>query len=845
MSPTRRPRSTTVDGSGDPERSQRVARRARKVRRESMLAGHRLIITEKPSVAKDVARVLGLRQRRQGWIEGDGTRVTWCLGHLVELVQPATYRPEWRAWRLDNLPMLPDEFKLEVRDGVQQQWQVVRKLLRDDGVTDVVNACDAGREGELIFAYAYDLAKCRKPVQRLWISSMTDASISAGFKALEPGDRRKGLQDAARCRSEADWLVGLNATRAMTTRLRVGGEGVLLSVGRVQTPTLALLGQREDEVEAFESRDFWQVKVKLEAEKGQWDALWTRDPRAKKQDQDSNRFWQRDEAEAVRARLEGKTGTVCKVTRKKSREKPPLLYDLPALQQAANKRYGFTAKYTLELAQALYERHKVLTYPRTDSRHLTSDQVEGLPKKIESLAFGPYQEIADEVAARWPVKLGKRVVDDAEVSDHHAIIPTGVDVNRAGLSKDEKWLFNLVARRFLAVFMPDAVFAVARIDVAVADDHLLANGRTCLEPGWRRIDPPPTKRKERLLPPVEEGEQAMCKQVKLHQGKTRPPKHHTEATLLAAMESAGDIVEEVELKRAMKRNGLGTAATRAAVIETLLTRRYVERKEGNLRPTEQGRALLRALPVEELRSPKLTGQWEARLVAMAENRDSRDAFMTDVRALTTRVIEAIRDAEISAESRLAFAPPKPDGAAIGSCPSCREEIRQTARGWRCSNCTVWIPGQIARRTISPTLARELLRDGKTKVLKGFKSRANKPFSASLRFDDEHKVSLEFADPDPIGECPACGKPVRTRGSIFTCDTGRDCAFVVFGEMSGKAIDEKMVVALIKDGKSATVSGFKDRQGKPFDGFIRLDSDGRVRVGRAPSEQPAQPKAPSS
>jgi len=820
------------------------------------MADYRLIITEKPSVARDIGRVLGISRRRGGYLDGGDTRITWCVGHLLELASPTTYNPAWKQWRLETLPMMPERFNLQPRDSARDQFAVVKAQLA--GAATVINACDAGREGELIFSWVYEFSRCKAPIQRLWISSMTDAAIRRGFDALRDGEALVPLQSAARCRAEADWLVGLNATRAMTTRFSRGPERVLLSVGRVQTPTLALLARREQEIEDFVAEPFWEVKAKLSAEKGTWDAVWTRPGagRGGKKGDSATRFKDtrlkdKAQAEAIVARLKDAEGTMARVERKKSREKPPLLYDLTNLQKEANRRFKYTAKRTLEIAQALYETHKVLTYPRTDSRHLGTDQVPLLPDMVRGIGFGPYHKASDDILQRWPIKLSKRVVDDAEVSDHHAIIPTGQDPRRRSLSVDEKRVFDLVARRTLAAMMPDAVFAVAQMDAVfgAVDEHgeprkdggdrLVARGRTCLEPGWRAIDPPVSKRKEVLLPPIDKGDDVRVDKVRLHEGTTKPPRRYTEATLLAAMEGAGDSLEDAELKRAMKRNGLGTPATRAAIIETLLTRGYVAREKANIIATPHGRALLNALPVQGLSSPQLTGAWEARLVAMAEGNDDRQAFMADIRSYTEEIIAGIRAVTDEQVKGAGFKAPPPTGDVLGKCRSCKEDVRAARYGWSCTACELHIPGRIAGRDISERMAKTLLSKGETKAVKGFRSKAGKDFSAALRFDDTWRVRFTFPEPDALGDCPACGKPVRPRGSIYTCDTGRDCAFVVFGEMSGHKVKTAEVKALLQDGRTSLIKGMKARDESKFDGILAW-SDGRVRAIRVDARELLEP-----
>ena len=819
-------------------------------------SGYKLVVAEKPSVARDIARVLGVRGRGDGCLGTGRVRITWCVGHLVELMEPHGYRSEWKAWRLDALPMIPDAFRLQPRTGGgADQWQHVRRLMTGEDLLEVVNACDAGREGELIFAYAYEHAGCRAPVRRLWISSMTDEAIRGGFARLQPGSDFRRLEDAARCRSEADWLVGLNATRAMTLRMRRDGDGPLLSLGRVQTPTLALLDEREGEIERFVPEDFWQVRLRFEVPAGFWVATWTEPgPDGKPVD----RLADRERAEAILARVTGQPGTVRHVDRKQTRERPPLLYDLTTLQKECNRRYGFSAARTLEIAQALYEKHKVITYPRTDARHIGSDQIPELPRLVGALSFPPYSAAAEAIQAAWPPDLGTRVVDDAEISDHHAILPTGRDPRSVGLSADEKRVFDRVARRFLAALTPDAVFAAARIVTDVGEDRFLARGRTCLEPGWRAIDPPQTQKKETLLPPVVAGDVAENRAGTevLHSGQTKPPLRYTEATLLGAMESAGERLDDAELKRAMKRNGLGTPATRAAIIETLLARGYARRADGAVVPTDQGRALLKALPVEALRSARLTGEWEARLGAIAEGAEERARFMADVRELAARAVETIRVAEV--DPGLVSAPA--DGELLGVCPSCQGEVRAARWGWRCVACPLRIPDRVANRTVSPRMARQLLANGVTETVKGFRSKKGKPFTAALALDSAGKVVFRFepspspspspspapdaappvgpADPSPpAAPCPRCRAPVRLRAGGWRCD---GCDLQIPASIARRPLRPEDVAALLTDGRTQPLHGFQQAAGARFKASLVLSASGKVtfEYGGGGPEHPA-------
>ena len=774
-----------------------------------------LVVAEKPSVARDIARVVGARQRHDGYLAGgtlDGrpVRVTWCVGHLTQLAPPERYDPAWKAWRQDALPMIPDRFQLEPRKEGGDQWKVVRELLCDRELDLVINACDAGREGELIFAYAYELAGCKAPTRRLWVNSMTDAALREGLDRLRPAADMRPLEAAARCRSEADWLVGLNATRAMTLHVRaLAQDGPLLSVGRVQTPTLAILVQREEEIERFVSEAFFQVKAQLEAEPGSWEAIWvaagaegsgnagnqgeTRraapgaspdaaddsdeppvgddEPErddvvvADKVEGRRDRIPDRAQADAIAARLRGKTGEVVHVRRKEAREKPPQFYDLTALQREANKRFKLSATKTLEVAQRLYEQHKLLTYPRTDSRHLSTTIVETLPQALRSLRFGPYEQAAHAALAAGPGVLGKRFVDDAEVGDHHAILPTGQDPRRCQLDADESRIFDLVARRLLGAFAGDAVFATAHVVVAVGDDRLHARGRTEVAPGWRAIDPPPSRTKERLLPAVEVGMAAKVRKATVHDGATRPPPRHTEASVLAAMERAGEQLEDEALARAMKAHGLGTPATRASIIETLIQRGYAQRDKVHLFATAQGRALLGMLPVEALVSPQLTGQWEARLTAIAEGREQGERFLADVRTFVAEICTKVAHAEPSPAARAVAAAHLADGDLLGACPRCGGEVRARRFGWSCGGCGLRIGDKVARRTVSAKMAKQLLATGTTDVVKGFRSKAGAEFASALRLDPERGVIFDFSnvprEQGPEGEATASAAAVTT------------------------------------------------------------------------------------
>jgi len=684
-----------------------------------------LVIAEKPSVARDLARVLGVRPTGKHCFEAKDRVITWCVGHLVELEEPASYDGRWKAWRLETLPMIPSEFKLRPVPSTREQLHQVCRLLGDKRFSEVVNACDAGREGELIFRYVYQLAGSRLPIRRLWISSLTDEAIRQGFSTLKPGAELEKLADAARCRSEADWLVGLNATRAVTVRHRTGPDSMLYSIGRVQTPTLAILVEREKAIQNFVPQDYWQVKAELATTEGaHFAATWSLDK--------ATRFANATVATEVRDRCREQGAAsdpegpvVESLKQSKTREPPPLLFDLTSLQRTANRRFGLSAQATLDTAQALYERHKILTYPRTDSRHLSSDMAGTLPKIFAGLAeIDDYAPFTRTLLANQP-RPSKRFFDDSKIQDHHAIVPTGKAARLDALERNEWRIFDLVVRRFLGAFYPDAEFAQTEVVVRVgpgvqntasgnqrheaqADksgassgeevplvsaappppDRFLARGRVRLVAGWQEVagfggedaeDKSGAKKGKKkegdedepaVLPPLAEGRRLEGSFETLAK-KTKAPARHSEATLLSAMENAGktitrpepgsaggspsrdgiedlrgfsDTLDEEELRAAMKDSGLGTPATRAATIETLLKRGFVAREGKHLSATPVGIALIDGLPVPSLASPELTGTWEARLARMARGEDKRDTFMADIARYVHEVVEAIRAA---------------------------------------------------------------------------------------------------------------------------------------------------------------------------------------------------------
>ena len=710
-----------------------------------------LVIAEKPSVARDLADALpGKFENHDSYLESDDTVITFAVGHLVELINPEEYDERFKKWRMADLPILPEEFRLHARDKkAEKQLKVIHKLLKRDDVTRIVNACDAGREGELIFAYIYETSGVDKPVERLWISSMTKQAIREGFEKLRPGEQLRPLEAAARSRSEADWLVGMNATRAATIRGRAWVGGVV-SLGRVQTPTLALMVKREREIQAFVPEPYWLVHAQFDP---RYDGLWF--------EGEETRLKDGKRADEIAAKASGADGLVESVERKEQSERAPLLYDLTTLQRESNRRYGFSARRTLQAAQSLYESKKAITYPRTSSRFLSGDLVPQLKPTAATLApISEYSAAARYVLDLVQLPLG-RVVSDAKVDDHHAIIPTDIEHDVSAFSPDERRVFDLIARRFLAVFHPPARYARTTVVTLVEEERFRTRGKITLEAGWRGVYGLETEEELKAkqseedsegegteIPPLEQGQTVRCVAAESEAKETRPPPRYTEATLLSAMETAGKLIDDEELREAMKDSGLGTPATRAETIETLIRREYIERAGRDLQATPKGIQVITMLEEHKLTSPELTGDWEKRLSDIEHGSGDREAFMREIVGFAKETVEQI--AALDKEKL------RPERVELGQCPRCGavtgEIIRENSRAYGCTSwksreepgCGFVIWKRVAGRTITPEVARQLMEEGRTKdVLSGFRSRAGKPFRARLVFTQDGKVEFDF------------------------------------------------------------------------------------------------------
>ncbi len=712
-----------------------------------------LVIAEKPSVGRDLTRVLpGPFQKQEGYLEGPEHIVTWAVGHLVQLADPDEYGDRFKKWRMADLPIVPEHFKLVVRDErSKKQMNVVKRQLGRDDVDLVVNACDAGREGELIFAYLYEKAGGRKPVKRLWLSSMTRDAIENAFARLRDGSELATLEAAARSRSEADWIVGMNATRAATIRLRSSFDGAV-SLGRVQTPTLAILARREQEIRAFEPEPYWVVDAVFDPVSGERG----RNYEGRYHDGANPRVKSAEQAAALVAACEGQSGEITRLEKSERKERPPLLYDLTSLQRDANSRFGFSARRTLAAAQRLYEEHKALTYPRTNSRYLTGDMI-GEIKPVARLVGGQREYAA---ASRYVLSLDvlplARVVDDSKVADHHAIIPTRAERHPVEkMNDDDRRVYDLVVRRFLAIFHPDAVFENTRLETTVATHVFRTRGRLMLVPGWRGVygetadvdgaRSDDDEGREQQLPKLDQGERARVEEIASVQKETKPPRRYTEGALLAAMETAGKLVDDEELREAMKDSGIGTPATRAAIIERLLQVGYLERDGRALIVTEKGMNVIRLLGEHALTSAGLTGEWEHRLAKIETGEDSREAFMGDIVKFTESTVSEL-DSKLK-DVRI----PR---ANLGPCPVCGRDIVENRKGYSCwsredPGCGFVIWKSKAGKQLPVAVARELIKTGRTeRAVTGFKGRSGKSFRARLALaqSDEGKWRVEFDEP---------------------------------------------------------------------------------------------------
>ena len=767
-----------------------------------------LVIAEKPSVAQDIVRALtpvaGKFEKHDEHFENDSYVVSSAVGHLVEIQAPEQYDVKRGKWSFNNLPVIPPHFDLKPVDKTKTRLNAVVKLAKRKDVDKLINACDAGREGELIFRlieqYAGGAKPLGKPVSRLWLQSMTPQAIRDGFDKLRSDKQMQPLADAARSRSEADWLVGINGTRAMTAFNSRDGGFFLTTVGRVQTPTLAVVVEREEQIRKFISRDYWEVHASFGAQAGDYAGKWF-DPKWKKTEDDAekkaDRVWSEKEAKTIADAVRGQTATVTEES-KPSTQASPMLFDLTSLQREANGKFGFSAKTTLSIAQSLYERHKALTYPRTDSRHLPEDYLAVAKDTFGMLADSGLKHLAPHAATAIKggyVKPNKRIFDNAKVSDHFAIIPTLQAPS--GLSEAEQKLYDLVARRFMAVFFPSAEYQVTTRISTAAGYNFKSEGKVLVKPGWLAIygkeaedEMAPGEGTSKVLVPVQTGEKVKTNAVDPKGLKTRPPARYSEATLLSAMEGAGKLIEDDELREAMHEKGLGTPATRATVIEGLLNEKYMLREGRELIPTAKAfqlMTLLRGLGVEELSKPELTGGWEYKLSEMEHGRLSRAEFMREIAAMTEHIVKKAKEYDGDTI-------PGDYATLVTPCPNCGGVVKENYRRYTCTGkkgaeaCGFSFTKTPAGRAFELVEVEQFLRDKKIGPLEGFRSKAGWPFTAeiALKYSEEDKnwklefdfgnedesetgELVDFSDRQALGKCPKCGGSVYEHGKNYICE----------------------------------------------------------------------------
>ncbi|HOZ63303.1 MAG TPA: DNA topoisomerase III [Burkholderiaceae bacterium] len=867
---------------------------------KNVAVGKTLVIAEKPSVAQDIVRALtpsaGKFEKHDEYFESDTYVVSSAVGHLVEIQAPEEFDVKRGKWSFANLPVIPPHFDLKPVDKTKTRLNAVVKLAKRKDIDKLVNACDAGREGELIFRLIEQYAggekggkyvPLGKPVSRLWLQSMTPQAIRDGFGALRTDKQMQPLADAARCRSEADWLVGINGTRAMTAFNSRDGGFFLTTVGRVQTPTLSVVVEREEQIRKFISRDYWEIHASFKAQAGEYPAKWF-DPKWKKDAEDSekkaDRVWTQREAQAIADAVRGQSATVIEES-KPTTQASPLLFDLTSLQREANGKFGFSAKTTLSIAQSLYERHKALTYPRTDSRALPEDYVPVVKDTFAMLADSGMKHLAPFAAMAIKgsyVKPSKRIFDNAKVSDHFAIIPTLQAPS--GLSEAEQKIYDLVVRRFMAVFFPSAEYQVTTRITTAANHNFKTEGKVLVKPGWLAIYGKEAAEevadakdgdKGQSLVPVAPGEKVKTDTVDPKGLKTRPPARYSEATLLGAMEGAGKTVEDDELREAMQEKGLGTPATRSSIIEGLIAEKYMLREGRELIPTAKAfqlMTLLRGLGVEELSKAELTGEWEYKLNQMEHGKLKRETFMAEIAAMTERMVKKAKEYDrdtIPGDYATLTAP----------CPNCGGIVKENYRRYTCTGktgaeegCGFSFGKTPAGRTFEVAEVEQFLRDKHIGPLDGFRSKAGWPFVAEMviKFDEEaknYKLEFDFGDDkggeesgelidfsgkEPLGVCPKCGGSVFEHGKNYVCNKSvptmaqptPSCDFKSGQIILQQPIERAQMQKLLATGKTDLLDKFVSmRTRRGFKAMLAWDAEaGKVNFEFAPSKFPPRKTA---
>jgi len=811
-----------------------------------------LIIAEKPSVANDLVKILpGKFTKEKTHFEGDNYVVSFAIGHLVTICYPEEIDPVYQKWDMSTLPILPETFPLKGLDDTKGQLNALQKLIRRKDIKEIINACDAGREGELIFKYiikyVWNNSLTQKTFRRLWLQSMTADAIRKAFSSLRENSEMAPLEDTALCRSESDWLIGINATRALTGYNSRKGGFFLTPCGRVQTPTLSLLVKRESTRLQFVPRPYWSLHGQFhfpgEAYEGKWiDPAFIKD--GTDQYDRADRLWQKEDAETIIAKCTGKPATLEEQSKKNSQQSPPL-FDLTLLQREANSRFGFSAKNTLGLAQALYERHKVLTYPRTDSKHLPEDYLNAVREIVQCQTgweFGPF---AKESLAKNYLRLDKRIFNNSKISDHHAIIPTTVLPSR--LTEPEAKIYRMVVQRFLAVFFPPAIFLNTKRFSKVEDETFLTEGKILLQAGWKAIYGSSVEDgQDRILAPVPAGTPVDCREIAIEAHETTPPPRYNEATLLSAMENSDKLVEDEDLADAMKERGLGTPATRAAIIEKLIKEKYVVREGKDLTPTGKAFeliALLEAMKIEVLASPELTGEWEYKLNRILKGEFTRDQFMAEIRAMTTNIIDRVKNFESDGVREEApFSPV--DGVRFFASPTAYVSEDKKIR----------IRKIIGGRIMSEDEIVALLKGETIGPFGDFRSKKGKSFAASVKRVN-NKLEFIFAssttdlDLDAIKQGTPLGLSPIDRTRVFATPVAYMSESALEGDEKNGLKISRMILSkeltpahieqLLQKGKTELITGFISKKKKPFDAYLLLSKSGTLKFEFPPRKTKAK------
>ena len=795
--------------------------------------GKTLVLAEKPSVGRDIAKVLNCKGSSDGYINGSNYIVTWCVGHLVQLCEPDEYDIKYKKWSFDTLPIIPDKFMLKPNSNTFKQYKIVTELMNSSDIEKIICATDAGREGELIFRYTYNLSGCQKPFDRLWISSMTDSAIKSGFDKLKSGKEYDNLYYSAKCRSESDWLVGINASRAFSIKYNAN-----LSIGRVQTPTLAILVNRQIERMNFKPQDYWEVKAIYDNFSGIWFDEATKE----------TKISDKSKAQGIADKIKGKMGVIKDIKNDQKKDPAPQLFDLTELQRACNRKFGFPASKTLDIVQGLYEK-KLVTYPRTDSKYLTQDIIPTLKDRVNAIKDQSLKGDIEYINKKTDLDLGKRYVDDTKVSDHHAIIPTEQGANLNSLSPEEKKVYDVITRRFLAVFLPPYEYTITSIISSVENELFLSKGKTIQKLGWMGLYKDDKKSDdddesgEQTLPPSNIGDNVNVKNVKLDGKQTKAPPLYTEATLLSAMEHAGRFIDDEELKEQLKEGGLGTPATRAAIIERLIKVAYVVREKKNLVPTEKGINLISILP-NEIKSPELTGKWEKALSLMAKGQYSSEKFMDSIVNYSKFLIE-----EASNVKSVEFQRETKSKHPIGRCPVCGAPVIETSKGWSCSKwkesgCkfSLWKEDkglQYFGKKLTQTMVKELLKNSRTQVKGLVNPKTKQKFDKDVILVHENQywnIKVDFESSNGSGDmvdksqkkaptptehiCPSCkiGHLALSNSEKFKgwgCERWRDgCKFTIPAEICGIKL-EGYLDQIINNGQTDIIEGFKSQKGNIF------------------------------